>query len=157
MQVYFLHRFTAGTLCGGRIGHRCIYVAQNSRVESTVKSGGSGLRDGSDPVVADWLVSIDLKDIFSDVIEPANTAWTYNDGVSLTGKDLKLVDLKRIAVDTVHLDDCHIVAIDGESVIRVACNIDQTEAIAVQINFLVSASTSMISMQISRTACQPRQ
>ena len=53
----------------------------------------------------------------------------YNDRVALCCEDLEGVDLKWVSRNTVSLDDCHCVAINGEDVVDVTSKGDETEAV----------------------------
>lgn len=55
---------------------------------------------------------------------------THHSRVSLPNEDVEGVDKKRLTVHAINFDDGHVVAIDGECVVWIAGNIDNTEAIA---------------------------
>jgi len=107
----------------GRSCHRWFFlgsafIAEDGKGERVVEIGVSawasdttGTR-GTDPVVSNGLVS-------------------SNDGrVSLGDEDIKLVDDKWIALDTVSFDDSHIMTIDREAVEWPTSNVDDTETVA---------------------------
>ena len=48
----------------------------------------------------------------------------------MSNVDVNLVDLERSGVLSVSLDDGVRVLVDGEEVVRVTCNVDDTEAVA---------------------------
>ena len=48
----------------------------------------------------------------------------------MTSEDVDLVDSDWLVVDTVGLDDGHVVAVDLERVVRIAGQVDKAEAVA---------------------------
>ena len=55
---------------------------------------------------------------------------TYHEGIALTGEDLDRVNGQCLCVDAIDFDDGHGMVIDGENVVRVAGDGDQTETVA---------------------------
>ena len=54
---------------------------------------------------------------------------TYHEGITLSGEDLDRVNGQCLCVDAIDFDDGHGMVIDGENVVRVAGDRDQTESI----------------------------
>ena len=54
---------------------------------------------------------------------------TYDEGITLASEDLDGVDSVRMAVRPFHLNDRHVVSVDGEHPIWIARDADQPEAI----------------------------
>ena len=55
---------------------------------------------------------------------------TYDERVPHAGEDLKRVDLARLNIDRIGLNDGHRVTLDLERVVRVARNRDEADAVA---------------------------
>ena len=51
-----------------------------------------------------------------------NEIQTYDKGVPLSGKDLDIIDEQWLVINTVHLDDAKLVAIDREDKVGVTRN-----------------------------------
>ena len=54
---------------------------------------------------------------------------TYHEGITLSGEDLDRVNGQCLCVDAIDFDDGHGMVIDGENVVGVAGDRDQTESI----------------------------
>ena len=59
-----------------------------------------------------------------------NNRQTYDEGVPLSSENLDLIYSQRLVVDSVDLDNCHIVVVDAELPVGIARNRDKTEPVA---------------------------
>ena len=60
-----------------------------------------------------------------------HTGATHNEGIPLASKDLDRVDGVGFVIDSIDLNDSHVVAVDGECVVRITRQTNQAEAIPV--------------------------
>jgi len=96
-------------------------VAKNGKSERVVEVGVSGWASdttctrGTDPVVGNGLVG------------------SNDDRVSLGDEDIELIDDKRVALDTVSFDDCHVMTIDREAVHWPTSNVHDTETVSLSL------------------------
>ena len=111
-EVRLDERVAAASLVRGRLDCRGAVVAQDSRVDATIETRGTNLRQSANPVVVDVLVSGE------------------DERVALACVDLDFVHGERLVVDGIDLDDGHVVVVDGEGEVGVARNGDEAEAVA---------------------------
>ena len=88
VEVDLVENDWARVLGGGRVGGRSSDVAKDSGVDTASETWRTKVGKRANPVVSDGLVGI------------------QDHGVTLTGKDAKLINDQRLSVDTVCLDDC---------------------------------------------------
>lgn len=121
MQVRLLQKVPDGTLVRRRLLNRRPLVAQDGGIDAVGEARSvSTIRVRTDPVVVDGLVSIKLRTQPSAQFLFAGSGDTYDEGVPLGRENLQSVDLVRLGVLPIRLNDCHGVAIDSEVVVRVA-------------------------------------
>ena len=111
-KIRLVEREHTGGLVRRGLNRRSTFVAEDGRVDAAVEAGRALVRDSTEPVVVDSLVCGE------------------DERVALAGEDLDLVDDEGLVVDTVDLDDGHVVTVDLEGVCRVAGEVDEAEAVA---------------------------
>lgn len=100
--------------CGVRLA--CALIPKNSQVGSTLIALRPDIRLRTDPVVSNFLVSI------------------QDEGVALASEDVNLVGDDGLGGDTVGLDDLEVrVTVDLEDVISVAGHADETHAVTLSL------------------------
>lgn len=106
-------------------------VSQNSGIKPTIKSGIWDIsRQSTDPIIPNWLISIELETPSLSITQRGNNAISYNERVTLSSKDLKAVDSEGLCIDTVRLDDRHFMIVNGKVEIGLARHRDQAETVS---------------------------
>lgn len=78
---------------------------------------------------------------------------TYDEGVTLAGVDLDGVDREGLVVDSVGLDDGHVVAVDGEDIVGVAREREKTHTVAES----TVSNDATLTIWVGLTACPAQQ
>ena len=90
------------------------------------------VRLGADPVVANGLLGFELRKTVSEGGGRPCYCQTHDERVPLCHEDLQRIRDHGVHVLTVGLDDRHVVSVDAEDVVRVAGQVDESEAVAVR-------------------------
>lgn len=133
MEVGLVEQVRLGWRLGLGILNGCTFVPQDGRIQTTVERciPATGLR--SNPIVADLLVGVELKQKtqMSRITTRVYPKATHHKRVPLGGKNLDLFHSVLLAVHAVDLNDRHFMVVDGEHVIGVTGHGDEPNAIPV--------------------------